>query len=103
MTLEEALKYYREGKKIKRAAWKTGTYICNDDVLRIDIENYELLLDDWEVVDESKPKKKMNLYAFVGTGISTYPYGYTLYYRNNLNDHDGVRVPALDQEIEVDE
>jgi hypothetical protein len=63
MTFETALAYLKQGKKIRRPSWPEGFYLVRmrntvvvydpliDHLCAPEIDGYELLAEDWEVVE----------------------------------------------------
>ena len=59
----QAAKWMQEGKKVKRHIWavnfvkKEGAgFIVHQDGVLMDLWVYELLAEDWEIVEEKEPQ-----------------------------------------------
>ncbi len=64
MKLKEVLSAFDEGKSIRRDGWPQGCLFRkspkNGDIKAIDM--FDMALDDWEIVEEPKKKKKKIIY-----------------------------------------
>jgi len=107
MKFEEILPHLRAGKKVRRKMWKEHIQsidLTDDSRLLFKIDT---LKDDWEVIEEPKPKKKkVKLYAYISKDILRYKnclYDINFIASKDYGSSAFIAVPELDQEIEVTE
>lgn len=55
MTFEEALKEFKNGKKIRRQVWYENYYFPDKVTV---LNEFSLLADDWELLEEKQMDKK---------------------------------------------
>ena len=104
MTLKEALEYYDQGKKIKLKSWPKDAYLRKGEISSFQLHNNYLEDDIWEVLEEPRPKNKVKLYAYVErNAVDASPYLWPASYSTSPDINNMLRLPNLDQEIEVDE
>lgn len=105
MKLSEALKYYEQGKKIRRKGWMDSDCIYpKPHQNSYHMDSYDMLQTDWEIVDEPKPKKKVKVAAFIHKDVlSGWASILYIHEHETVNTENMIRLPALDQEIEVED
>ena len=97
MKFWEAMKEMQNGKKVRKADWKEGKYLCLDKEYNIEDEkgHYSKLFcvgdkDDWEIYEEKKDtdEKLKQLFQILNEDnwFANNQYGEYIY-DNNLVDH----------------